>query len=48
MIKSKELQNKEKLLKEKNADGLRVSNPKTPKLYMQPKINQKDNPVDQY
>ena len=35
---------KEKLLKEKNADGLKVSNPKTPKFYMQPKIHKKDNP----
>ena len=35
---------KEKLLKEKTADGLKVSNPKTPKFYMQPKIHKKDNP----
>ena len=35
---------KEKLLKEKIADGLEVSNPKTPKFYMQPKIHEKDNP----
>ena len=35
---------KEKLLKERNADGLKVSNPKTPKFYMQPKIHNKDNP----
>ena len=48
MIKSKELKNKKKLLKEKNTDGLRVSNPKTPKLYMLPKIHQKDSPVDHH
>ena len=35
---------KEKLLKEKIADGLKVSNPKNPKFYMQPKIHKKDNP----
>ena len=28
-----------KLLKEKIADDLKVSNPKTPKFYMQPKIH---------
>ena len=32
---------KEKLLKGTVADSLRVSNPKTPKLYMQPKIHRK-------
>ena len=32
---------KEKLLKEKIADGLKVSNPKTPKFYMQPKLLKK-------
>ena len=35
---------KEKLLKEKIADGLKVPNPKTPKFYMQGKIRKKDNP----
>ena len=35
---------KEELFKEKNADGLKVSNPKTPKFYIQPKIHNKDNP----
>ena len=44
---------KEKLLKEKIADGLKVSNPKTPKFYMQlfikqySKINKKMTLVDQ-
>ena len=33
---------KEKLLKEKIADGLKVSNSKTTKFYMQPKIHKKD------
>ena len=31
---------REKLLKQKIADGLKVSNPKTPKFYMEPKIDQ--------
>ena len=35
---------KEKLLKEKIADGLKVSHPKTPKFYMQPKIYKNDSP----
>ena len=35
---------KEKLLKEKIADGLKVSNLKTPKFYMQPKIHKKKKP----
>ena len=35
---------KEKLPKEKTADGLKVSNPKTSKLYMLPKIHKKENP----
>ena len=36
---------KEKLHKEKIADGLKVSNPqKTRKFYIQPKIHKKDNP----
>ena len=34
----------EKLLKEKIADSLKVSNLKTPKFYMQPKIHKKNNP----
>ena len=34
---------KAKLLKEKIADRLKVSNPKTPEFYMQPKIRNKDN-----
>ena len=32
-----------KLLREKIADRLKVSNPRTPKFYMQPKIRNKDN-----
>ena len=35
---------KEKLLKEKIADSLKVSSPKSPKFYIQPKIHKKDNP----
>ena len=35
---------KKKLLIEKIADGLKVSNPKTSKFYMQPKVPKKDNP----
>ena len=35
---------KEKLLKDEMADGLKVSSPKNPKFYMQPKIHKKDNP----
>ena len=35
---------KEKLLKEKIADGLKVSNPKTTKFYKQPKTHKKDKP----
>ena len=35
---------KEILLKENIADGLKVSNSKTPKFYMQPKIHKKYNP----
>ena len=35
----------EKLLKEKIADGLKMSNPKPPKVYMERKIHKKDNPV---
>ena len=35
---------KEKLLKEKIADGLKVSNSKNPKFYMQPMTHRKDNP----
>ena len=35
---------REKLLKQKITDGLKVSNPKTPKFYMEPKIHKKDNP----
>ena len=34
---------KEKLLKEKIADGLKVSNSKNPKFYMQPMTHRKDN-----
>ena len=34
----------EKLLKEKIADGLRMSNPKPPKFYIERKIHKKDNP----
>ena len=34
---------KEKLLKEKIADGSKLSNPKTPKFYMQPKVHKNDN-----
>ena len=34
----------EKLLNKTIADDLRVSNPKTSKFYMQPKIHKKDNP----
>ena len=41
MIQSKD--SKERL-KQKIADGLKVSNPKTPKFYMEPKIHKKDNP----
>ena len=35
---------KENLLKEKLADGLKVSNPKTLKFCMKPKLHKKDNP----
>ena len=35
---------KEKLLKQKIADGLKVSHSKTPKFYMQPKIYKNGNP----
>ena len=35
---------KEKLLGEKIADDLKVSNPKTPKFYMEQKNHKKDNP----
>ena len=38
---------KEKLLKEKITDGLKVSNAKTPKFYMQPKIQKRLTLVDQ-
>ena len=34
----------EKLLPKKTADGLKVSNPKIPKLYILPKINTPNNP----
>ena len=34
----------EKLLSQKTADGLKVSNPKTPKFYISPKIHQPNNP----
>ena len=34
---------KEKLLKEKNGNGLKVSNAKNPKFCMQPKIHRKEN-----
>ena len=35
----------EKLLPKKTADGLKVSNPKTPKFYISPKIHKPNNPV---
>ena len=34
----------EKLLPKKTADGLKVSNPKTPKFYISPKIHEPNNP----
>ena len=34
----------EKLLPKKTADGLKVSNPKTPKFYISPKIHKPNNP----
>ena len=35
---------KQKLINEKVADGLKRNDPKTPKLYLRPKIHQEGNP----
>ena len=34
----------EKLLPQKIADGLKITNPKTPKFYISPKIHKPNNP----